>query len=48
VRLDDAIAAVAAALPVTPERAAANARVLDEEVAAYLAAREDDGGETAA
>lgn len=36
------IAAVAAAFPVTPERAAANARLLDEEVAAWEAEHEQE------
>jgi len=40
--LGDVIASVAAAFPLTPERQAANARLLDEEVAAYEAEHEDD------
>jgi hypothetical protein len=40
--LDDAIAAVAAAFPMTPERSAANARLLEAEVAAYEEAHADD------
>jgi len=53
VALDDAIAAVTAAFPVTPERAAANARLLDEEVAAYenehaLALADPDAADPAA
>jgi hypothetical protein len=35
VTLDDAIASLAAAFPLTRARAAANARLLDEEVAEY-------------
>jgi hypothetical protein len=40
--LADVIAAIAAAFPITPERAAANARLLDEEVAAYEADHAND------
>jgi hypothetical protein len=38
VPLAEAIAELMARMPMTPERAASNARVLDEEVAAYEAA----------
>lgn len=46
--LASVIAAVAAAFPLTPERAAANARLLDEEVAAWEADHEDNADEPAA
>lgn len=48
VELGDVIAAVAAALPMTPERAAANARLLEEEVVAYEADHAPDEEEPAA
>jgi hypothetical protein len=48
VGLAEVIAAVAAAFPLTPERAAVNARLLDEEVAAYEATHQDEVAEAAA
>jgi hypothetical protein len=48
VQLGDLIAAVAAALPITPERAAANARLLDDEVAAWEATQPGEPAERAA
>jgi hypothetical protein len=48
VPLSNVIAALAAAYPITPERAAANARLLDEEVAAYDEAHASDEEDSAA
>lgn len=48
VRFGNLAAALLARYPMTPERAAANARLLDEEVAAYEAEYPDDAAEIAA
>jgi hypothetical protein len=48
VPLGEVVAAMAALFPITPERAAANARVLEEEVVAYEADHPDDRTECAA
>lgn len=45
VALGDAMAAFLARYPMTPERAASNARILDEEVAAYDEAHPELAGE---